>query len=97
MTAVKALVETVQLDSSGGRQISSRTGTTSLLQDRRADIEAAVSEATAIMRTLLPKSRTRRMAGQEHRSEIRTYLGRGGGRHLVEDVSGSVYRGHGYD
>ena len=49
MTAVKVLVETVQLDSSGGRQISSRTRTTSLLQDRRADIEAAVSEATAII------------------------------------------------
>jgi hypothetical protein len=46
---VKVLVETVQLDASGGRQISSRTRTTSLLQDRRADIEAAVSEATAII------------------------------------------------
>lgn len=49
MTSAKVLVETVQLDPSGGRQIASRTRTTALLQDRRADIEAAVSEATAII------------------------------------------------
>ncbi len=49
MTSVKVLVETVQIDSSGGRQIGPRTRTTALLQDRHADIEAAVSEATAII------------------------------------------------
>jgi len=49
MTSAKVLVETVQFDSSGGRQIASRTRTTALLQDRRADIESAVSEATAII------------------------------------------------
>jgi Trypsin-co-occurring domain 1 len=43
------LVETVQLDSSGTRQIASRTRTTSLLRDRRDDIEAAVSETSGII------------------------------------------------
>ena len=49
MTSAKVLVETVQFDSSGGRQIVSRTRATALLQDRRSDIEAAVSEATKII------------------------------------------------
>jgi hypothetical protein len=49
MSDARVLVETVQFDSSGGRQIGSRTRTTSLLKDRRADIEAAVSEATGII------------------------------------------------
>lgn len=56
MAAAKVLVETVQFDSSGGRQIASRTRTTALLQDRRADIEAAVSEATAIIQDSAAKT-----------------------------------------
>jgi hypothetical protein len=43
------LVETVQVDSAGNRQIATRTRATSLLQDRRGDIEAAVREASAIV------------------------------------------------
>lgn len=64
MAAVKVLVETVQLDSSGGRQISSRARSTSLLQDRRADIEAAVSEATAIIQDSAAKVETDKAAWQ---------------------------------
>jgi Trypsin-co-occurring domain 1 len=45
----KVLVETVELSSSGTRQIGVRSRTSALLQDRRADIEAAVSEASAIV------------------------------------------------
>lgn len=41
------LIETAQLDSS--RQISPKLRTTALLRDRRADIETAVEEASAIM------------------------------------------------
>ncbi len=47
--AANVLVETVQIDSSGNRQIHTRTRTTSLLRDRRADIEAAVREASTIV------------------------------------------------
>jgi Trypsin-co-occurring domain 1 len=43
------LVETVQVDSADNRQIATRTRATSLLQDRRGDIEAAVREASAIV------------------------------------------------
>lgn len=42
-------VETIELDSAGTRQISSRRHTTTLLQERRADIEAAVREACDII------------------------------------------------
>lgn len=42
------LVETVQLDSSGSRQIASKARATALLRDRRAEIEAAVREASSI-------------------------------------------------
>ena len=49
MPEAKVLVETVRFDSSGTRQIGPRDRTTSLLQDRRGDIEAAVSEASAIL------------------------------------------------
>ena len=47
--AANVLVETVQVDSSGNRQIGARTRTTSLLRDRRDDIEAAVREASTIV------------------------------------------------
>jgi hypothetical protein len=49
VAAVNVRVETVELDSAGTRQISSRHRTTSLLQDRRGDIEAAVREACEIV------------------------------------------------
>ena len=49
MSEASVLVETVQFDSSGTRQIAPRTRTTSLLRDRRDDIEAAVSEASTIV------------------------------------------------
>lgn len=48
-------VETVQLDSSGTRQIGPRTRTTSLLRDRRDDIEAAVREAATIVQDSVDK------------------------------------------
>ena len=44
-------VETVELDTSGSRQISRRRVTTALLEDRRPDIEAAIGQASAILRT----------------------------------------------
>jgi Trypsin-co-occurring domain 1 len=45
----EVLVETVRLDSSGSRQIGSKSRTTALLRDRRAEIEAAVREASTIV------------------------------------------------
>jgi hypothetical protein len=42
-------VETVQLDSSGGRQIKPTARMNALLNDRRADIESAVREASTIV------------------------------------------------
>jgi hypothetical protein len=42
-------IETVQVDSSGMRQIGARARTTSLLKDRRNDIETAVREASTIV------------------------------------------------
>lgn len=42
-------VETVELDSSGTRQIKQRGHTTALLRDRADDIQAAVQEAAAIV------------------------------------------------
>jgi len=44
-------VETVELDASGSRQIAARRRATELLQDRRADIESAIAEATSIVET----------------------------------------------
>ena len=50
MTAVAGVrVETVELDAAGTRQINSRRRTTAALQERRGDIEAAVSEACQIV------------------------------------------------
>lgn len=50
MAAVAGVrVETVELDAAGTRQISSRSRATAALQDRRGDIEAAVSEACKIV------------------------------------------------
>jgi hypothetical protein len=47
MTDVR--IETVEFDSSGTRQISSRRRTTALLQDRRTEIEAAVRAACEVV------------------------------------------------
>lgn len=43
-------VETVELDVTEGRQVSSRRRTRELLQERRSEIEAAISEAAGIVR-----------------------------------------------
>ena len=51
----KVRIETVQLNQSGTRQISSKTRTTELLQDRRDDIEAAVCEASNIIQDSVVK------------------------------------------
>lgn len=48
-------VETVELDSSGARQIKPRGRTTALLRDRADDIEAAVQEASAIVQESVAK------------------------------------------
>jgi Trypsin-co-occurring domain 1 len=49
VSEANVFVETVPLDSSGTRQIGPRTRTTSLLKDRRDDIESAISEASSII------------------------------------------------
>lgn len=58
-SAVAALagvrVETVELDAAGTRQISPRHRTTAALQERRGDIEAAVSEACRIVQESVAK------------------------------------------
>ena len=48
-------VETVELDSSGTRQIKPRSRTTALLRDRADDIQAAVQEASAIVQESVAK------------------------------------------
>jgi len=48
-------VETVELDAAGTRQISPRHRTTAALQERRGDIEAAVSEACQIVQDSVAK------------------------------------------
>jgi Trypsin-co-occurring domain 1 len=54
-TSADVRIETVELDSAGSRQISSRNRTTSRLQDRRSDIEAAVREACEIVQGSVAK------------------------------------------
>ncbi len=49
MSSTEVRVETVPLDPSGNRQIGAKRYGTALLRDRKADIEAAVHEAVAIM------------------------------------------------
>lgn len=46
----EVLVETVRLDGSGNRQIGPKSRSTALLKDRHDDIEAAVAEASAVLR-----------------------------------------------
>ena len=49
MAGVNVRVETVEIDSTGSRQISERRRTTALLLDRRDDIESAIREACGIV------------------------------------------------
>ncbi len=55
MAEVNVRVETVELDSSGTRQIKQRNRTTALLRDRADDIESAVQEASAIVQGSVAK------------------------------------------
>jgi Trypsin-co-occurring domain 1 len=55
VTEVNVRVETVELDSSGTRQIKPRARTTALLRDRAGDIESAVQEASAIIQNSVAK------------------------------------------
>ena len=55
MAEADVRVETVELDSSGARQIRQHTRTTALLRDRADDIEAAVQEASAIVQGSVAK------------------------------------------
>ena len=55
MTEANVRVETVELDSSGSRQIRQRGHTTALLRDRADDIESAVQEASAIVQRSVAK------------------------------------------
>lgn len=57
--AVNVRVETVELDSTGSRQIASRRRTTALLQDRRDEVEAAVQEACDIIQRSVSKVNTK--------------------------------------
>jgi Trypsin-co-occurring domain 1 len=52
---VNVRVETVDLDSSGRRQIGQRSRTTALLRERSDDIESAVQEASAIVQRSVSK------------------------------------------
>lgn len=55
MAEANVRVETVELDSSGTRQIRQRDRTTALLRDRADDIESAVQEASAIVQGSVAK------------------------------------------
>ena len=55
MAEAAVRVETVELDSSGSRQIKPRIHTTALLRDRAGDIESAVQEASAIIQDSVTK------------------------------------------
>lgn len=50
MAQPEVRVETVQLDRAGNRQIGPASRTTALLKERHDDIEAAVAEASAVLR-----------------------------------------------
>lgn len=59
MTGSPILVETVELDSDGNRQIARRLKTSELLSQRREDIEAAVAEAVEVMQASMKTSEAR--------------------------------------
>lgn len=59
MPESKVLVETLQIESSGTRQIGPKTRGVTLLQDRRQDIEAAVREASEIIQDSVAKVETK--------------------------------------
>jgi hypothetical protein len=48
-------IETVEIDSAGGRQISRTRRTSALLQERRDEIEAAIREACGIVQASATK------------------------------------------
>lgn len=50
MAQAEVRVETVALDGAGNRQIGPKSRATELLKDRHDDIEAAVAEASAVLR-----------------------------------------------
>ena len=49
-------VETVEIDSSGTRQIKQRTRTTALLRERAGDIDSAIQEASSIVQESVAKA-----------------------------------------
>lgn len=49
LSEAKVRIETVEIDSSGNRQIGARTRTAALLTERRDDIETAVAEASSMI------------------------------------------------
>lgn len=50
-SSIDVRVETAELDTSGRRQIASRSKTTALLTERRADIQQAITDAIDVVRT----------------------------------------------
>jgi len=56
MAEANVRVETIELDSSGTRQIRQRTRTTALLRDRADDIDSAIREASAIVQESVAKA-----------------------------------------
>jgi Trypsin-co-occurring domain 1 len=55
LPAARVRIETVDVDSSGNRQIGARSRTSALLMERRDDIEAAVAEASSIIQDSVTK------------------------------------------
>lgn len=53
MRAMDVRVETVELDTSAGRQIRSRTRATEQLAQRRPDVQAAIAQTSEIAREAL--------------------------------------------
>lgn len=68
MSDPKVLVETLQIDSSGTRQIGPKTRGIASLQDRRQDIEAAVREASEILQDSVAKVEGEDKAGWRFKS-----------------------------
>src|SRR5690349_8934254 len=56
MAGANVRVETVDVDSSGTRQIKQRTRTTALLRERAGDIDSAIQEASSIVQRSVAKA-----------------------------------------
>lgn len=56
MAEANVRVETVEIDSSGTRQIKQRTRTTALLRERAGDIDSAIQEASSIVQESVAKA-----------------------------------------